>query len=222
MQFQKLVMKPRKPQQRAIDAAKAEGAAIPIAKAEFELQIPFYSATDIIEAVSQNDQSVLNYLARLLNKEVTDGVKDQLSNEELFPADQEVDVANFDIEALKVENFANQPEVIKISDIEFTTEQVKKFISDFVQVMAPRYAHNSRAATLLTNIGEILSSGFKAVAKDESKINKTSAYADEFFSNVSEELLEEHQMMWMYIQGMKDRRLKSIAKSQEKTDIDLD
>ena len=222
MQFQKLTMKPRKPQERAVKTAKEKGEAIPLARAEFEVQIPYYTPSDVIEAVSQNDQSVLNYISRLINSEVLSGIKNQLSDDELFPVDLEVDVSNFDLEAVKLSAMANQPEAIKLSDIEFTEEQTKKFISDFVEVMAPRYAHNPRAATLLTNIAEILSSGFKAVAKDEGKINKTSSYADEFFSNVSEDLLEEHQTMWMFIQGMKDRRLKSIAKAQEKTEIDLD
>ena len=222
MQFQKLTMKPRAPQQRAVEAAMQKGEPAPIARKEFELQIPFYTASDVIEAVSQNDQAVLNFIARLINAEVTSGIKNQLSDEEIFPLTAEVDVANFDIDALKLETLANQPEVIKLADIEFTEEQTKKFISDFVSFMAARYASNPRAPTLLTNVAEILTSGFKAIAKDEGKIQKSSKYADEFFSHVPEDLLEEHQMMYLYIQGMRDRRLRSLAKAQEKTEIDLD
>ena len=215
-------MKPRKPQERVIEAAKKENQPVPIARKEFKLSIPQFEPSDIIDAVSNNDQLALSYIARLLSEQVKDNLKDQLANDEIFPVDQEVDVENFDKEVWTLNGLATQPVSVKISDIEFTDEEVKDFCKAFVDFMKPRYSNNPRAETLLSNIADIVSSGFKAIAKDADKIEKTMKYTLEFFQNVDGETLEKYGTMYEYAQGMYERRLKSIEKAKTKTDIDLE
>lgn len=222
MQLQTLKIKPRAPQQRAIAAAQKEGTAVPIAKAPFELQVPNYSVEDILSAAEQNNQKVLSYLAGLLNTEVTSAIRAQLSDDEQFPVDQEVDVSNFDMSALTLDKLCEVTVKTAALDIEFSEEQFADFVKDFTSTLLPVFAATRGAEVKILNTANILVNGFKDIRNEPSKMEKVKGTLDKFMEIASDAMLDKYSDMYDYFCAMQDKRMKAFNRRQEKTDVFLD
>lgn len=180
MKVEILKIKPRAPQKRVIEQAQKEGNPVPIAREPFELQVPTYDASDVLTFVEQNNQKVLDFIARLLNQETVAAIRAQLADDEQFPVDQEVDVSNFDMEALALENLSTQITKSNALELEFTEEQFKEFSADFVKTMLQKYASVPKAEVKLLNMASILVNGFKDVRNEQEKMDKVKSTLDDF------------------------------------------
>lgn len=219
---QTLTIKPRKPLTRAIEAAKKEGTAVPIAKAPFNLQVPQYEVADILQAAETNNQKVLQFLARLLNTEVYNGVRAQLADDEQFPADQEVDITNFDMSSFSLDKLSEVTTKTSALDIEFTAEQFAEFTKDFTSVLLPQFATVRGAEVKILNTANILVNGFKDIRNEPEKMEKVKGTLDKFMEAANEDMLDKYADMYDYFCAMQDKRIKAFNRRQEKTDVFLD
>lgn len=217
-----LKIKPRAPQKRVIDAAKAEGTAVPIARAAFELQVPSYGIDDILKATETNNQKVLSYLARLLNQEVVNTIRSQMNDDEQFPPDQEIDTANFDLDAVKLDALSETTTKSTALDLEFDDEQFKEFATTLVSTLLPKYSTVPRAEVKLLNTANVLIGGFKDVRNEPEKMEHVKSTLDVFMSVVDEATIEKYADMYEWFQAMFEKRMKAWNKRQEKTDVTLD
>lgn len=223
MELQTLKIKPRKPQQRIVDAAKKEGNPVPIDRQPFEIQVPNYQVQDIVLAVEQNNQKVLEFLSRLLNTEVLSAVRGQMNDDEQFPVDQEIDVSNFDLEALTLDKLSEVTTArSRALEMEFTEDQFKEFVADFMQVLLPVYASVPRAENKLANTAQILVNGFKEIRNEPDKMERVKGTLDKFMETASDELVDKYSDMYEYFVAMQEKRLKAFNRRQEKTDVSLD
>lgn len=222
MNLQSLTIKPRKPQQRAIDAATKEGTAIPIAKAPFSLQVPMYNVEDILSAAETNNQKVLNFIARLINTEVYDNIRSQLNDDELFPNDQEIDVANFDMESLTLDKLSEATVKTTALDVEFSAEQFAEFVKDFSTVLLPQFANVRGAEVKILNTANILINGFKDIRNEPEKMEKVKGTLDKFMEAAGDDGVDKYADMYEYFVAMQDKRMKAFNRRQEKTDVFLD
>ena len=222
MQITTLKIKPRKPQQRVIDAAIKEGTPAPIARQPFELQVPVYGVEDILTAVEQNQTKVLEYVAFMLNRQVVDIVRAQLNDDEQFPPNQEVDVTNFDLEQLKLDKLSEATVRTTALDMEFTEEQFKEFAVDFVKTLLPKYPNVKDAESKLLNTANALINDFKDIRNEADKMEKVKGTLDRFMESAPEATMEKYADMYDWFCAMQDKRLKAFNKRQEKTDVFLD
>lgn len=222
MKVEILKIKPRAPQKRVIEQAQKEGNPVPIAREPFELQVPTYDASDVLTFVEQNNQKVLDFIARLLNQETVAAIRAQLADDEQFPVDQEVDVSNFDMEALALENLSTQITKSNALELEFNEEQFKEFSADFVKTMLQKYAAVPKAEVKLLNMASILVNGFKDVRNEQEKMDKVKSTLDDFATIADDETLDKYSDMYEYFVAMYNKRSKALAKRNEKTDVFLD
>lgn len=222
MQVETLKIKPRAPQTRAVEKAQKEGNPVPIAREPFEIQIPSYSRADLVTFVENNDQKVLDWIARLINSEVVTAIRSQLADDEQFPVDQEVDVSNFDMEAIALDKLSEQTTKSNALELEFTDDQFSEFVHDFVGAMLPQYQSVPKAEVKLLNIANVLIGGFKDIRNEQDKMDKVKATLDKFATESSEEILEKYADMYEYFVAMYNKRSKALAKKNEKTDVFLD
>ena len=222
MQITTLKIKPRKPQQRVIDAAIKEGLPAPIARQPFELQVPVYGVEDILTAVEQNQTKVLEYIASMLNRQVVDVVRAQLNDDEQFPPHQEVDVTNFDLEQLKLDKLSEATVRTSALDLEFTEEQFKEFAVDFVKTLLPKYSHIKDAESKLLNTANALINDFKDIRNEADKMEKVKGTLDNFMQSATDEIVDKYSDMYEYFVAVHDKRMKALARKNEKTDVFLD
>lgn len=222
MQVETLKIKPRAPQTRAIEKAQKEGNPVPIAREPFEIQIPSYSRADLVTFVENNDQKVLDWIARLVNNEVVSAIRSQLADDEQFPVDQEVDISNFDMEAIALDKLSEQTTKSNALELEFTDEQFSEFVHDFVASMLPQYQSVPKAEVKLLNIANVLIGGFKDIRNEQDKMDKVKSTLDKFATESSEEVLDKYADMYEYFAAMYQKRSKALAKKNEKTDVFLD
>lgn len=222
MQNEKITIKPRAPMKKVVEQATKEGNAIPIQRDPFELQVPRYEVSDIVSLVEQNNQKVLGFIANLLNAEVSANIRAQLADDEQFPVDQQVDISNFDLEALSLDKMSEQISRVGALEMEFTDEQFKEFTTDFVTTLLQKYAGVPKAEVKLLNTANVLTSGFKDVRNEQDKMDKVKSNLDAFMEQANEEILAKYADMYDYFVAMFDKRSKALAKRQEKTDVFLD
>lgn len=222
MQITTLKIKPRKPQQRVIDAAIKEGTPVPIARQPFELQVPVYGVEDILTAVEQNQTKVLEYVAAMLNRQVVDIVRSQLNDDEQFPPSQEVDVSSFDLEQLKLDKLSEATVRTTALDLEFTEEQFKEFAVDFVKTLLPKYPNVKDAESKLLNTANALINDFKDIRNEADKMDKVKGTLDNFMQSATDEIVDKYSDMYEYFVAVHDKRMKALARKNEKTDVFLD
>lgn len=222
MQIETLKIKPRAPQQRAIEKAQKDGNPVPIAREPFELQIPSYDRSDIVTLVEQANHKVLDWLARLVNSEIITSLRSQLADDEQFPVDQEIDTTNFDMDAIAIDKLAEQTTKSNALELEFTDEQFQEFVQDFVATMLPQYQSVPKAEFKLLNIANVLVGGFKDIRNEQDKMDKVKATLDKFATESSDDILEKYSDMYEYFAAMYNKRSKALAKRNEKTDVFLD
>lgn len=223
MELQTLKIKPRKPQQRVIDAAKKEGNPIPLDRQPFELQVPSYQVQDILLAAELNNQKVLGFLANLLNTEVVSTIRAQMNDDEQFPVDQEIDISNFDLESLTLDKLCEST-TAKTSalSLEFTEDQFKEFVADFMAILLPQFAAVPRAENKLANTAQILVNGFKEVRNEPEIMERVKGTLDKFMESASDEIIDKYSDMYEYMVATFEKRLKAYNKKREKTDVFLD
>lgn len=222
MQSTKITIKPRAPMKKVVDAAKKEGSAVPITRAPFELSVPVYDVSDIVSLAEKNDQKVLGFIAKLLNSEVSANIRAQLADDEQFPPDSEVDVSNFDLDALTLDKLSEQTSRAGATEMEFTEEQFKEFGADFVKTLLPKYASVPKAEVKLLNTANVLTSGFKDVRNEQEKMDKVKSNLDVFMQTATDEVVDKYSDMYEYFTAMYEKRSKALAKRQERTDVFLD
>lgn len=222
MQMQTLSIKPRKPQQRAIDAAIKEGSPVPIAKVPFSVQVPSYGVEDVLSAVETNNQKVLGFIARLINTEVYSTIRAQLNDDELFPNDQEVDTANFDMEALTLDKLSEATVKTTALDVEFSPEQFAEFVKDFTDTLLPQFSNVRGAEVKILNTANILINGFKDIRNEPEKMEKVKGTLDKFMEAATDDVIDKYSEMYDYFVAMQDKRMKAFNRRQEKTDVFLD
>lgn len=222
MKVESLKIKPRAPQKRVIEQAQKEGNPIPIAREPFEIQVPVYDSSDIVTLVEQNNQKVLDFVARLLNAEVVSAIRAQLADDEQFPVDQEVDTSNFDLEAVTLNKLSEQISKTSALELEFTEEEFKEFVQDFVSFMVPQYPGNPKAEVVLLNVANALIRDFKEIRNEQEKMDQVKSILDKFATAASDSLLEKYGPMYEYFSAVYEKRTKALAKRNEKTDVFLD
>ena len=222
MQITSLKMKTRKPRETAIAKATKEGTAVPIERQPFEVQIPLYEVQDILQAVESNDQKVLGYIARLLNTEVVTNIRAQLSDDEQFPVDQEIEVENFDKEQWSLDALATVTTRAGAAELSFEEDEFKEFERDFVAVLLPVFQGVARAETKLINSANVLINGFKDVRNEPEKMEKVKGTLDRFMSSAPDTIVEKYADMYEWFCAMQEKRIKAFNKRQEKTDVSLD
>ena len=222
MQITTLKMKTRKPRETAIAKATKEGTAIPIERQPFEVQVPTYDVQDILQAVESNDQKVLGYLSRLLNAEVVSNIRAQLSDDEQFPVDQEIEVENFDKDQWTLDALATVTIKTSAAEFSFEDEDFKEFERDFVAVLLPVFQGVARAETKLINTANVLINGFKDVRNEPEKMEKVKGTLDKFMGYAPDSIVEKYADMYDWFCAMQDKRMKAFNKRQEKTDVSLD
>lgn len=217
-----LKINPRKPQDRVVEKARKEGNPIPIAQAPFEIQIPSYGVEDILSAVENNNQKVLQYIARLINAEVVSTVRSQLSDDEQFPVDQEIDTENFDLDALKLQAMAEVESKSTALQLEFDDEQFQQFSMDFIKVLLPVFDSIRDAEVKLMNTANALVNGYKAIRNEPEKMERVKTTLDRFMSEAPDEIAANYIDMYDWFGAMKEKRMNAWKKKQEKTDVFLD
>lgn len=222
MIYSELTIKPRAPQKRAIENAQREGQPIPIHKTPFTLKVPTYQVEDIITFVEQNNQKVLEFLASKLNEEIHNEVRNQLTDDELFPVDQEVDITAFDMDALDIEKISRLAARTNALQLEFTEEQFEEFAQVFVATMLPKYEKNPRANVILLNIANVLINGFKDIRNEQDAMDKVKEVLDTFVNEADEDTVDTYADMYDYFTAMYNKRTATLAKKKEKTDVFLD
>lgn len=162
------------------------------------------------------------FLARLLNNEVYTGIRSQLNDDELFPADQEVDVSNFDMSQFTLDKLSEVTVKTGALDIEFTDDQFAEFVKDFASVLLSVFAGVPKAEAKISNTANILINGFKDIRNEPEKMEKVKATLDKFMETATDAIVDKYSDMYDYFCAMHDKRMKAFNRRQEKTDVFLD
>jgi hypothetical protein len=224
-----LTIKPRAPRASAITKAVAEGKTAPIQKVAFTVKINKYEPADIVAFVEQNNISYLEYVARLINADAESALRAQLADDEVFPIDQEIDVSLIDFAELDIAKLAELRVRARSTDIaEITEDDWKLFVTSFTAWGAevhkkPDPAANAKAQVIVRNMAEIISTGYRDIRTEQSKMEKVKAQLDTWFTYVGDKPEGESFLdIYEVSSAMFDKRVKTLAKKAEKTLIDFE
>ena len=224
-----LTIKPRAPRASAIQKAVADSKPAPIQKAAFEITVSKYEPADIVSFVEQNNIPYLEYVARLINNDQEAALRAQLSDDEVFPPDQEVDISLIDFAELDIAKLAELRVRSRSAEmVEITEEDWKLFVTSFTAWGAevhkkPDPIANAKAQVIVRNMADIITTGFRDIRTDQTKMEKVKSQLDSWFLKVSDSPVgESFTDTYEVASATFDKRIKTLAKKAEKTLIDFE
>ena len=106
--------------------------------------------------------------------------------------------------------------------MEFTEEQFKEFAVDFLKTLLPKYPNVKDAESKLLNTANALINDFKDIRNEADKMEKVKGTLDNFMQSATDEIVDKYSDMYEYFVAVQDKRMKALARKNEKTDVFLD